>query len=70
MKTRIGNLKKVENKNKKNGESMGYYSVIMKDDNGFSSFIFTENEIKSAQDRAKRNPEDGLDRSIVSYLLD
>ena len=70
MKARIGNIKKVENQKRKNAESLTYYSVIMKDESGFSNFIFTETEMKVAYDRAKRNPEDVLDRSIISYLLD
>lgn len=70
MKARVGNLKKVKNEKRKNAENLTYYSVIMKDDNGYSSYIFTDSEIKSAKDRAKRNPEDGLDRSIISCLLD
>jgi glycyl-tRNA synthetase alpha subunit len=70
MKARIGNIKKVENQKRKNAESLTYYSVIMKDESGFSNFIFTEAEMKVAYDRANRNPEDVLDRSIISYLLD
>ena len=70
MKARVGNLKKVTNEKRKHAENLTYHSVIMKDEDGYSNFIFTENEIKLAKDRAKRNPEDGLDRSIASYLLD
>lgn len=70
MKARVGNLKKVTNEKRKQAENLTYHSVIMKDEDGYSNFIFTENEIKLAKDRAKKNPEDGLDRSIASYLLD
>lgn len=70
MKTRIGNIKKVENQKKKKAENEAYYSVILKDEDGYSNFLFTESDLKVARDRAKKNPEDGLDRSIASYLLD
>lgn len=70
MKTRVGNLKKVTNEKRKNAENLTYYSVIMKDENGYLNFIFTESQIKEARDRALKNPEDGLNRSITSYLLD
>jgi hypothetical protein len=70
MKTRIGNLVKVENQNKKSRENQCYYSVILKDRNVITKLIFTEAEIHSAYDRAIRNAEDCLDRSLVSYILD
>ena len=70
MKARIGNIVKVGNRNKKHSENAYYYSVILKDRGKVSSFIFTEAEIHSAYDRAVRNTEDCLDRSISSYLLD
>lgn len=70
MKARIGNIKKVENQKKKNAENAIYYSVILKNENGYLNFIFTESQIKEARDRALKNPEDVLERSFFSYLLD
>lgn len=70
MKARIGSLVRVKNKDKKHHENEFYYSVILKDGSNITKFIFTEAEIHSAYDRAVRNAEDCLDRSITSYLLD
>lgn len=70
MKARIGNIVKVGNQNKKHSENAYYYSVILKDGSKVSNFIFTEAEINSAYDRAIRNAEDCLQRSITSHILD
>lgn len=73
MKARIGNIVKVSNQNKKHSENNYYYPVILKDTNAggrVSNFIFTEAEIHSAYDRAIRNQEDCLERSITSIILD
>lgn len=70
MKARIGNIVKVGNQNKKHSEKEFYYSVILKDGSKVSNFIFTEAEINSAYDRAIRNAEDCLQRSIASHILD
>lgn len=70
MKARIGNLVRVKNRSKRHQENEFYYSVILKDGSGVTKFIFTEAEIHSAYDRAVRNTEDCLDRSVASYLLD
>ena len=70
MKARIGNIVKVGNQNKKHSENAYYYSVILKDGSRVSNFIFTEAEIHSAYDRAIRNQEDCLERSITSIILD
>lgn len=70
MKARIGNIVKVGNQNKKHSENAYYYSIILKDGSKVSNFIFTEAEINSAYDRAIRNQEDCLERSITSIILD
>ena len=70
MKARIGNIVKVKNQYKKHSEKEFYYSVILKDGSKVSNFIFTEAEIHSAYDRAIRNAEDCLQRSITSIILD
>ena len=70
MKARIGNIVKVGNQNKKHSENAFYYSVILKDGSRVVNFIFTEAEIHSAYDRAIRNQEDCLERSITSIILD
>lgn len=70
MKARIGNIVKVANQNKKHSENAFYYSVILKDGSRVLNFIFTEAEIHSAYDRAIRNQEDCLERSITSIILD
>lgn len=70
MKARVGTLVKVKNQNKKHSENESYYSVILKDASGFASLIFTENEIKTAHNRALKNQEDCISRSFASYLLD
>lgn len=70
MEARIGNIVRVENKNRKHSEKEYYYSVILKDGSEYTNFIFTEADIHSAYDRAVRNKEDCLGRSFTSYILD
>jgi hypothetical protein len=70
MKARVGHLVKVKNLSKKRNENEIYYAALLKDNSGFTNFIFTESEMKVAFDRARRNKEDCLSRSIASYLLD
>ena len=70
MKARVGEVKQVENKGKRNNANDSYYGVIMKTNGQYNSFLFTELELKAAFQRAASNPEDILDRSFTSILLD
>lgn len=70
MKARVGEVKKVENKGKKNNAKDSYYGVILNHNGEYNSLLFTEIELKMAFSRAASNPEDVLDRSLASMLLD
>ena len=70
MKARVGEVKKVENKGKKNNAKDSYYAVILNHNGKYNSLLFTELELRLAFNRAASNPEDKLDRSLTSILLD
>jgi hypothetical protein len=54
-----GKLIKVDNKDHKMGESSTYIFVWVEDQKGKTkALLFTENEIKNAELRAFKNPED------------
>lgn len=67
---RIGEVVLVHNQNKKAGDNNEYYSVILRMPNGPCKFLFTENEIDNANDRAINNWEDTPERSYMSTFLD
>lgn len=59
-KVRKGRLIKVENKNKKFGANDFYFAVWVEDGNGKNErcVLFSENQIKVATERARKNKED------------
>ena len=67
---RIGEVTLVHNQNKKAGANNEYYSVILRMPNGPCKFLFTENEIDTAHNRAIDNWEDTPERSYLSSFLD
>jgi hypothetical protein len=56
--SKCGELIKVDNKDHKLGENSTYVFVCVKDKGECKSLLFTENEIKNAEMRAFKNPED------------
>lgn len=61
---------KVINQGKKKNSSGEYHSVILKDEEGYHDFLFTDVEIKVAMERARKNGEDRVVRSFISHILD
>lgn len=55
-------IKTVENKKRKNNASSLYFQISPDDGR---HFLFTENELKKAESRAKKNPEDIEVRNII-----
>jgi hypothetical protein len=70
MKTRIGHLHAVKNTNKKNAEIDSYNCVIIKQGSIEFTLLLTDLELSNAISRAKKNPEDVLQRSFISKLID
>jgi hypothetical protein len=70
MKARVGEIKKVVNKDKRKAAKDEYYAVILNHSGQYNTLLFTELELKVAFNRAASNQEDILDRSLVSMLLD
>lgn len=70
IKTRVGNLVKVKNQDKKKTANSEYYSVIMKKDGTYIDYLFTDVEINVAKERARKNGEDRVVRSFISNILD
>ncbi len=70
IKTRVGNLVKVKNQDKKKTANSEYYSVIMKKDGAYIDYLFTDVEINVAKERARKNGEDRVVRSFISNILD
>ena len=57
-KVKCGELIKVDNKDHKMGENDTYIFVCVKEQGKCKNLLFTENEIKNAEIRAFKNPED------------
>ena len=74
VKVKAGRLIKVWNtlKPKFSNANSKYFAVWVENANGKSErcLLFTENEIKSAEHRAKQNKEDLTDKSFLSDILD
>ena len=70
IKTRVGNLVHVKNQNKKKTANNEYYAVMLKNSSNYASYLFTEVEIAVAQERGRKNPEDQVERSLASKMLD
>lgn len=69
-KVRLGEMVRVTNKNKKQFANKEYNAVIVRYNSVDTPLLFTDDDIKTAYDRALRNTEDQLERSLVSKLLD
>ena len=71
IKTRVGNLVRVENQDKKKGANKEYMAVILKTQNGqYNQYLFTDVELDVAWSRARKNTEDVVERSFASKMLD
>jgi hypothetical protein len=70
MKARVGEVKLVENKDKRSGANESYYGVVLKNGDQYNSLLFTEHELQMAFQRAVSNQEDVVDRSFLSLLID
>jgi hypothetical protein len=69
-KTRVGNLVKVKNQDKKKGANADYQAVMLKQNDKIVQCLFTDVEISVAQHRALKNPEDVVQQNFISKLLD
>lgn len=67
-----GRIITVENKERKFGASDTYYAIQVEDDKGRNEqcLLFTSAELKKAQERAKRNPEDLTKKGFITNLID
>ena len=70
IKTRVGKLVKVKNQNKKKTANDTYQAVILNMNGQYNPYLFTDVEIAVAYERARKNIEDQMTRSMVSMMLD
>lgn len=68
--TRVGKLIKVKNQGKKTTANDTYQAVILNSNGQYNPYLFTDAEIAVAYERARKNIEDQVTRSMVSMLLD
>ena len=68
--TRVGKLVKIKNQGKKTTANDTYQAVILNSNGQYNSYLFTDVEIAVAYERARKNIEDQVTRSMVSMLLD
>lgn len=69
---RNGRLFKVENSDRKFGANSHYIFTFLEDSDGENEtpYLFTENQLKRARERAKINPEDLLKKDRLTDWLD
>lgn len=66
-----GNILRVENKDKHFGANNYYYAIWVQNTYGEEfPLLFTENQIKSAKERAAKNPEDVPTKGFLTDLFD
>lgn len=70
IKTRVGNLVRVENQDKKVAANKEYNAVILKKNNQYNQYLFTDVELDVAWARARKNLEDVIERNLASKILD
>ena len=70
IKTRVGNLVRVENQDKKKSANKEYVAAILKKNGQYNQYLFTDVELDVAWHRARKNTEDVVERSTLSKLLD
>ena len=69
-KTRIGNLVRVKNEDKKKSANTEYEAVLLKKDGVVLCHLFTDVELSVAVARSRKNTEDHIEQSFVSKLID
>lgn len=71
-KIKKGRLISVENQDRKFGSAPFYIAVQVENSNGKNErcLLFTDDEIKKAEERAKRNPGDLTKKGWLVNLLD
>lgn len=72
VRVKQGRLIRVENTERTFGSAQVYIAVQVEDADGTNErcLLFTEKEIKAAQERADKNKEDLTNRSLFTDLLD
>jgi hypothetical protein len=70
IKTRVGKVVEVTNQLKKKGANEMYEAVLLKNEAGVHPFLFTKVELDVAYARARKNPEDIIEQSFISKILD
>jgi hypothetical protein len=72
VKVRAGRLIRVFNTIPKHNSKPWYISIWVEDADGRNErcLLFTENEIKRAEDRANKNKEDLTNKSLFTDLID
>lgn len=70
MSIRTGQLSKVINKAKRHSQNDEYICVWVKDGSEALPLLFTKSELDIGLYRAIKNPEDIVNRSFISKLID
>jgi hypothetical protein len=67
-----GRIIPVYNKKRKSAANKSYYSVWVEDADGKNErcILLTEYQIKTAEERARKNPEDCTQKGFITDLLD
>lgn len=67
-----GRVIKVENQDRKFGSALSYNAIWIEDSNGKNErcVLFTDDELKKAEERANKNIEDLTKKSFLTDLLD
>lgn len=67
-----GRLIIIDNKKRKFGSADVYVAIQVEDDDGLNErcILFTVDEIRRAEDRAKKNPEDLTKKGFFTSLFD
>lgn len=69
---KMGRIFRRENKNRKATANRFYNTLWVEDENGTNErlLMFTDHEIKRAEERGRKNPEDAIKKSFLTDLLD
>lgn len=70
MRTRVGNLIKVENPRQGKTTSHDYRGVILKENNVALPYVFTDTELEVAYARYNKFMDTVLKQSLVSKIID
>jgi hypothetical protein len=70
MRTRVGNLIKVENPHKNKSVKHEYRAAILKENNKALPYVFTETELEVAYSRYNKFMDTILEQSLISKIVD